>query len=448
MKFLTLKNFIAATILVAIAALFVLSTSTFGADEIKPSFNAFTNVQGQGDERDFVRVRNPGTNQPFANSVNNACDDGQEVSIQVYIHNSASQGYNGPNLDGPTVAKDTKLSLTKSGKNINGEITASNAATVNDSAQVTCNGEVVDFEFIPGSGLQTNSQGNVPLSNNLFTPEGTLVGFSGANGIIPACWEYVTVVYAKVVIKKPEEPVVKKECVIADVKKLTRTRYQITANAEVQNATVTSYVFTTKNSAGTVVDSQTFNTSALSQSYEVEQTEPGTYKVQTVINTNKGQADGTCETEFTVKPESKNPEYSCDMFKLTLKDRTATVSFTPNASNGAEFKDATVKFDADGKTIETTTTNKVVDGKVTASYTYPAGSTNIQTNATVRFTVTNGDKVEVKEVKCSDKAVLGTTTPTPPTTLPDTGAGSMIAGIFVAIAALGTFAHRKFTLNR
>ncbi len=454
-KMTKFKNLILASAFVTLGVLFATTTLTSSApSDTIPEFNKLTDVVGGvGNEADFVRVRKTGTEDPFTNLVNDACVDGQEVSIQVYIHNSSNNNANGENFDGPVVAQGTRLSLTDGGKTVDGEISATNAASVFDDATITCNGQEVDFDFVSGSAvIKTAVQDYVTLSDDVFTPGGTPIGYAGQNGKFPACFEYRAWVYAKVVIKKKEVPVVKKKCVIADVKRLTRTRYEITANAEVQNATVTSYVFTTKNASGAVVDTKTFNTNALSQAYEVEQTTPGTYTVKAVINTDKGVADGKCETTFKVeeKPKPETPEYSCDEFSFSFVDRKATVSFVPNASNGATFKDATIVYYADGSAKNTVTTNAVTDGKVVSTYTYDANAKNVQAKATVRFNVGSGKNMVVKEVTCQGKAVLGTTTPpvTPPTTLPDTGAGSVLAVILAVVAAAGTVAHRKFTLNR
>lgn len=445
---MNIRTLIVSTVLVIFGSLFALTSQSFGAEDVTPIFNPYDNVAGQGDESDFVRVRKTGTQNAFSNNVNDACVDGQEVSVQVYIHNGASQDYNGTNFDGTAVARDTKLALTKSSNNVNGKLSASNAPSLMDSANITCNGQPVEFEYVLGSALQTNSQGNVPISNNVFSSNGTLIGFEGANGTLPACWEYVTIVYAKVVIKKPAEPVVKKQCVIADVKKLSRTSYQITANAEVQNATVTNYKFTTKNSSGSTVDTKSVDTNALSQSYTVEQTTPGTYEVKAVITTDKGVAAGDCSTTFTVEKEPTTPSWSCDYPKLVLNDRKATFSFVPTASNGASFKDATVKFEADGSVKETVTTDKVnSEGQVVTSYTYANDAENVRAVASVRFTIGSGKDAYTETVQCEGQDVLGTSTP-PTTTLPDTGAGSVVMFMLAGIAAAGTYAHRALTLKR
>ena len=469
MKFIKTRNSLMAALVLLVGTVFALNASTLGQSaEVTPIFNAFHDVQGQGDEADFVRVRKSGSTNAFGNSVNDACTDGQEVSIQVYIHNSASQDYNGTNFDGTAVAKDTRLSITKSGSSITGVISASNAPSVSDSATVMCNGKPVAFDFKNDSAIISNDvQSNVVLKNEIFSSNGTPIGYQGQNGIFPACWKYVSIVYAKVVIRVPEEPVVVKQCLLADPKRITRTKYDLTASATVENTTVSSYTFTVKNASGAVVDTKVFNTNALSQTYNFEQNTPGTYTVKAVVMTADGQAEGDCQKTVTVEEEPKTPAYSCDFFALSFVDRKANVSFKPVAVNGATFKDAVIKYNADGNTKYSITTNTLnSEGKIVSSYTFASTDKNVEAVATVRFNVPEGNSTTVKEVTCREAKVLGTTTPmctvkgkenmpanskdckvTPAKKLPDTGAGN-IAGLMAIITVAGAFAHRQLTLKR
>lgn len=141
------------------------------------------------------------------------------------------------------------------------------------------------------------------------------------------------------------------------------------------------------------------------------------------------------------------------MFTLSFVDRKANVSFKPVALNGATFKDAVIKYNADGKTVETVTTNALnTDGKVTSSYTFAKEAKNVEAVATVRFNVPENGKTVVKDVLCRESKVLGVKTPPTvvkpkPTTLPKTGAGD-IAGLLAVVTVAGAFAHRQYTLKR
>jgi hypothetical protein len=445
MKYLTLRNIVVTAILAIVGSLVVLTAATVGQQsEIKPAFNAFDNVDGQGNEADFVRVRNPGTTQAFGNSVTNACTDGQEISIQVYIHNSSSQAYNGTNFDGPVVAKDAKLSLTKSSnKEVQGVVGASNADSVIDSASITCNGTAVDFDFIPGSAIQTNSKGNLPLNDNVFSTTGTAFGFESANGVLPACWEYITIVYAKVIVDVPE--VVEKIPAVCDLLKLTiETGRKVTVR-DIQYTTNDATVNNLSIDFGNgVTKTLAANKSDLPYSYQYPKS--GEFKVVASLNTTfegqtKVETSTLCAVPVTITEEAK-PTYSCDMFQIVTANRTVTVRFLPTAVNGATFKDATIVYTADNKTRETVTTNSLnADGKVENSYTFVEGDRNIFAKATVRFNVNN----DVKEVVCEGSAVLAAVTT--PTVLPNTGAGSF-AGLLAAVTVAGAVAHRTFVLKR
>lgn len=411
-----------------------------------PQFNIHNNVDGVGSESDFLRIRK--TDGTKVNTIE-ACEG--EVTFWFYVHNGQSTLNNGENYDGVGVAKNTRIKLqplpTTYGKNhtFTGTVMADNAASVTDTANITCGSEDVKVEY---EAIQQfyrydpNATEGYELKGDITSDAGAQIGFPG--GIYPGCWEYRTIVLVKVkIVKKPVVPEVSMKCVIADPKRLTRTKYEVTATAEIENTEVTNYTFTTKNSEGKVVDTKSVDTNALSQNYVVEQTTPGKYTVKAEITTKDGKADGNCETEFTVEEEPKTPIYSCDMFTLAFVDRKATVSFVPNAKNGATFENALISFNADGKVQKEITTDNVnSEGKVVETYTYTAGSKNTEVIAKVRFNV---PEKGIQEVTCKESKVLGVTTP--PTTTPKTGAGDVF-GILTLVAAAGAFLHRKFTLGR
>lgn len=442
-----------------IAAAGMLTTTTLTsaqATNVRPDFNIYDNASGHGDEADFIRVRNPGTNQRFTNSVSNACTNGQEVSIQAYIHNGASQDYNGANYDGPAVARGSRLALTKSGATgIQGVISADNASSIADTASITCNGQPVDFEFVPGSAIQTNSQGNIALNNNIFTANGTLIGFEGADGILPACWEYVTIVYAKVVVSIPEEEPTPAVCNAIAVLALTDRRIRVSdVDFTANDATINSIAldFGDGNNRTVAADKSDFPV-------EHQYASAGTYTVTATLNTTVNGVSqtitGNCSAPVEVTEEAQ-PAYACDAFQIITRNRTITVRFTPIAVNGAQFTNASISYMADGseKKLVTVTTLDA-NGQVVNSYTFDENARNITAKATVRFTV-NG---EVQEVTCEGKSVLGTSTcPIPgkqhlpkghkDCELPRTGAGENLAGLMAALIGAGAIAHRKMMLKR
>ncbi|MFT4532382.1 MAG: putative repeat protein (TIGR01451 family) [Candidatus Saccharimonadales bacterium] len=263
-------------------------------------------------------------------------------------------------------------------------------------------------------------------------------------------------------IEIKEKPVVKKQCTGLDVLRMDRVTYEVTANASVENTVVENYVFTVTNDQNVVVDTEQFDTSGLSATYNFFQVNEGTYTVEVVVTTANGVAEGECMTEITVEKEPETPEYTCDEFELSMNDRTASVSFVPRGINGATFKDAEVVFTADGSTQKKIVTNQITDGKVQVSYTFGEDAENVKAVASVRFNVTENDSVVVKEVTCKGKAVLSQviekcdipgfehlekdSDKCEEPELPNTGAGSIV-GLMTSLTAFGAVAHRRITLK-
>lgn len=204
-----MKKFL-TSMLATLAVVILGGFTRVSAADPKPYFNYYNNVPNIGSEADFLRVSQVGANN-FTNNVE-ACTDGQEVTVRVYIHNGAEPELNGTNLDGPGVSLNTKLAInvpqSTSPGTLNAVITSSNAANsgITDTASVTCNGQIMDLTYVPGSAVIKNTvQNYVGLNDNVFKG-GTPIGYSGQDGKMPGCWEYVTYVYAKVkVTKKPVE---------------------------------------------------------------------------------------------------------------------------------------------------------------------------------------------------------------------------------------------------
>ncbi len=416
-----------------------------------PMFNVHTGVDyGIDNESDFLRIRkSDGTK---VNTIE-ACSG--ELNLWFYVHNGQSSLNNSVDNSGaPTatnqgvgVATNTRVSIrplpTTYGKSqtLTGKITADNADTVTDTASITCASDdiKVEYESIEQLYLYNPTlEAGYALSGDITSEAGAQLGFAG--GRMPGCWDYRTIILVKVKITK--KPPVVKLCVLADPNKISRTKYDLTANVTATNTTVQSYTFTVKNSANVVVDTKVFNTSALSQTYNFEQATPGTYTVKAVVMTADGQAEGDCVKTVTVEEEPKTPAYSCDLFTLTFVDRKATVSFKPTAINGPTFKDATIQYIADGVVRNTVTTSVLNgEGKVVSTYTFAQSDKNVEAKATVRFNVTENNQVVVKEVQCAKQGVLGVTT------IPNTGAGS-VAGLMTAVTVVGAVAHRKLTLRK
>lgn len=167
--------------------------------------NAYTGAEGFddfaiGDERDFVRI---GEITPESTVLKNTVQvkPGSQYLVMVYFHNDASASLNKSKVG---LALSTKMSsafskvVTPEQK---GEVSATISSTTTtpaavwDEAYMTST-ERVMMRFVEGSAKIFNNYATnkSTLSDALFTEEGTVLGLTGWNGIIPGCEEYHGVV--------------------------------------------------------------------------------------------------------------------------------------------------------------------------------------------------------------------------------------------------------------
>lgn len=147
-------------------------------------------------------------------------------------------------------------------------------------------------------------------------------------------------------------------------------------------------------------------------------------------------ADVTINKKCETQPNQ--PQYSCNAFELTVDktDRSVKVSkYDYTAKNGADFKNVVIDW---GDNSTPLTTNHAVG----QTHQYAKDGTYTVT-ATTHFTVNDKD---VAVDGCSQVVSFNTpSTPTkpgtPPSELPNTGAGDVI-GLFAVITAAGAIAHR------
>lgn len=436
-----------------------------------PAFNVYTGVPDVGDESEFFygKVESDATS---VKNVTSTCATGTRFALRVYVHNGASQHNNGDG-NGPSVAKNTKVKVEVPGDEASSfvpeaTISASNASAISDTMTITCSdGRVVTMKYVPGTAEQYSALSGVqPVSDSIVTT-GAPIGTYSPNGDLWGCWEQRVWVRLIVEVTEVPEKLHPAVCTALLTTILSSNQVRVdevsfTANdAAVNNVTI--------NYGDGSQETVNFNQLPKTHTYANE----GSYTIRATLNTTfEGQSkqvtSNSCTAKVTVKKE-KQPKFACEEFVLKMNDRTANVSFKPVASDGAVFKDATIKYYADGVEKNNKTTNQLNgEGKVVDSFTYDANAKDLEVIATVRFNIGEGKNMYSQQVVCKGKAVLGTTIekcpipgrehlpkdspdckdePTPPTTTPDTGAGS-IAGILTAVAAAGAFLHRKFTLGR
>lgn len=106
----------------------------------------------------------------------------------------------------------------------------------------------------------------------------------------------------------PPVPPAESRCSLIQLKRIDRTRYTLEATAWVTNdAQIKSYVFDVKDSAGSVVYSETIQSSNSStESSVIEISTPGDYVASVAVNTSVGiRTSSGCTTPLSVSPAEK-----------------------------------------------------------------------------------------------------------------------------------------------
>ncbi|MBQ3293121.1 hypothetical protein IJG93_02345 [Candidatus Saccharibacteria bacterium] len=168
------------------------------------TFNSITDNVAVGDERNFVRVRELGTDETYKDEVE--VTPGKEYEVYIYYHNNAGSN---TNTSGYGVATDTRVSSayptilsTEERGMISGIISWSyvtpespnNAKTgsVWDEAYLITATDGTVLRYKTGTATIHNDgkvNGSV-LPTTLFTKEGTPIGFNKLTGVLPGCAEY------------------------------------------------------------------------------------------------------------------------------------------------------------------------------------------------------------------------------------------------------------------
>lgn len=185
-----------------------------------PVFNNICGVpEGINNEANFVRIRQNVNGNDMNNNSNPAysigtlsatCNTGTKFDVWNYLHNDASSNDNpNTNPSNPSaVAKNVQEDLAAqfgvgSHFNFSDTITASNAATVTDSASLNCGNQQVNLSIVPGSvhiySAPYNSWQNLPT--NTVNGSGANVPLTVGSPIMGSgqmwgCWNYrIVIVY-------------------------------------------------------------------------------------------------------------------------------------------------------------------------------------------------------------------------------------------------------------
>jgi len=188
------------------------------------TFNSITNNTAVGDERNFVRVGEVGSSEPYTDEIEVV--PGKEYEVYIYYHNDAASN---TNTSGYGIATNTRLASAYPTKVTSGErgmisgilswsyVTPEDpnnaqTGTVWDEAYLTTQSEEsVVMRYKTGTATIHNAgaaNGSI-LSTNLFTENGTLLGFNKLTGTIPGCAEYSGYVTYTLVAEKIDSELTK-----------------------------------------------------------------------------------------------------------------------------------------------------------------------------------------------------------------------------------------------
>ena len=170
------------------------------------TFNSITNnpVIG-GDEKDFVGIREVGSNAKWTNNMK--VQNGKEYYVRMYVHNNAASNLN--LVAENVVAKLNVPTTTAKNVTVQGQISASNAKpnTVWDDATFSSDNDF-NLAYIAGSALfENNGMGTTKLPDSIVNNTGAKLGYDKLDGKIPGCFQYAGYVTVKVKaqVNQPQE---------------------------------------------------------------------------------------------------------------------------------------------------------------------------------------------------------------------------------------------------
>lgn len=165
-------------------------TYTMEAPADHVTFDSITDNPNIGDERDFVGIREAGTNNQWTDNM--TVQPGKSYSVRMYVHNNAASNLN---LVAQNVTARFNLPTnTAKSLEVDGFIDSSNATPKEVYDDATFN-STSDFNLAYQTGTlkyENNSFGaaGTPISESVFTSAGALLGYDKLDGNIPGCEQY------------------------------------------------------------------------------------------------------------------------------------------------------------------------------------------------------------------------------------------------------------------
>lgn len=153
------------------------------------TFNSITNSK-IGDERNFVGAKLANSNSTVWNANTIAVEDGQIVTIRLYVHNNSPYG---KQVEGTATGVSASFSLPTTvakKQTIVGYLNAANANPTRywDEVELTSSNDFF-LEYIEGSAKYTNHVGTFNLSDEVIV-KGAQLGYETMDGKIPGCYDY------------------------------------------------------------------------------------------------------------------------------------------------------------------------------------------------------------------------------------------------------------------
>lgn len=155
------------------------------------TFNSITNNPNIGDERNFVGIREAGTQSLWSDNMN--VEKGKTYTVRLFVHNNAATSLNasGEGVAHDVTAKVNLPTTTAKSIQVDGQISASNAApnAVWDQANFT-SAQDFNLAVVPGSLKYENNAGTFALPESLLTSTGAKLGYNTMDGNLPGCFQY------------------------------------------------------------------------------------------------------------------------------------------------------------------------------------------------------------------------------------------------------------------
>lgn len=454
------------------------------------TFNSFTGVpNGIGDERDFLRGVQVGRDASWIDPVNSVEQDA-EIEAKIYIHNNADPLQNTvPDGSGGFVGIAENVTVKveiPSGIKLSHEVTAkigaSNAvpSEIFDTLSMTgANSGYFELAYVPGSAKLIDGGLTTALSDSLVSASG--VALADQKG----CFEFVREITFRMKVKMPHYQLFKSvrhegqtsndwvESIDANPGEMLewKIEFKNIGQTALQNVIIVddmpqgmviesgSVKFYDGNfPSGTSLGNDVIQQDGKQLNVNIGNTNPdtnaivffkakipaaselecgGNYFVNLAYATPQGFH--TLESAAVVVVEKDScepgtPQYSCDAVNITkLGGRKVRVDVSKTAlpADRVSVKNYEYNF-GDGSTA-------LVSDKNPVEYTFVQDGT-FKVSVKVSFTVDG-------QTKTSAQVCEAIVTFTTPSTIPNTGAGSMI-GSLTAISIVGMLFHRAWTLRR